>query len=181
MKKVFILLVFLFSVTFSNAESMPTPYGQVAIPEKSVSEKDSIIKQQMEVISLKNEDISKIKQELAKAQAKSDLFGGIPPISYLVGFVFALIGILINTTIITKRAIKKDEKTPPKFDFMFWLKDNQVRVTRWVGIMAVIFIGMRFSNEILDQKFTMFLCFLLGLLIDSFIEYLKNLKITPKN
>jgi len=117
------------------------------------------------------------KKQLAISEAKSDLWGGVSPVTYLVGLFFAFIGIFINTAIATKKAIKAGGTSPPKFSWSYWWKNNMERIMRWLGVLAIIFVGMRFSNEILNQNLTMFLAFLLGFCLDYFIEILKGLKL----
>jgi hypothetical protein len=152
------------------------------IKKDSIKASDSIVHVQKDSIRRLHHEAKlqtiRHNKELKAAQDKY-LWGNMPPIMYLYGLIFALIGILINTVIITKKAIKTDATTPLKFNFMYWWDNNKDRLMRWIGILAVIFIGMRFSTEILNTEFTMFLSFLLGLLLDKFIEILKNLKL-PK-
>jgi len=105
------------------------------------------------------------------------LWGGASPAIYFWGLFFALIGIFINTYILTAKAIKKDPMTPQKFNWQYWWANNKDRIMRWFGILAVIFISMRFANEIFSQELTMFFAFLLGLTLDKVIEVIRNLKI----
>lgn len=134
-----------------------------------IIEKDSIIK-------TTRQEIDQTKFELAKSRAKEDIFGGIPPIDFLIGELFLLLGIFVNTTIITKKSIKNNDQTPKEFSWKYWWQNNKDRILRWLGIMGLGFIGMRFSLELFGLEFSMFLCVLFGLFLDAFIEYVRNIK-----
>lgn len=108
------------------------------------------------------------------------LWGGVSPAMYVWGLFFAMIGIFINTYILTAKAIKRDPTTPQKFNWQYWWQNNRDRIMRWIGLLFVVFVSMRFANEIFSQELTMFFAFVLGLTLDRVIEVIKNLKIkTP--
>ena len=152
---------------------MPIDTGCQVIVEKGFlnefNVKDSIIASQDSVLV-------QTKKQLAREQAKKDLFGDIPGVSYLVGMLFMLAGIFINTSVLTSKSIKANPETPSKFSWGYWWNGNKDRILRWIGILIMGFCAMRFSGEIVNMPFTMFLCLLFGLGVDVLIEIFRNLK-----
>ena len=133
---------------------------------------DSIQQYQDSIIASQSVQINDFKKEM-----ESNLWGNIDPYTYLWGMVFAFIGIFINTTVITRKAIKTDKNSPDKFSVGYWIRNNQDRLLRWIGTLAMIFIAMRFSGEIFGQTLTMFFAFLLGFCLDYVYEVFKKLKL----
>jgi hypothetical protein len=127
-------------------------------------------------IVVQSDTLRHLRSRLAEAQAKKDLWGGVKPISYLIGLLFALIGIFINTFVLTVAGVSKNTDSPQKFSWSYWWHDNKGRILRWIGLLFVILVCMRFSKEVFDMDFTMFVAFLLGLCLDRVVEIVRNLK-----
>ena len=103
--------------------------------------------------------------------------GGIAPINYAAGFVFALIGAIISLRLHAKKRDKMSDSTPYKFSFVFMLQDNMQRLL--TGFLFT-FIAFRFAPEILQQDFSMFLAFLVGLLNDRVAGLISKLELNAR-
>lgn len=165
MKKIIVLFLLIFSINV---------FGQNLSTGKSPC--DSVIAAFKQQLHQKHDSLVKAKHALTISQAKKDLWGDVPPVSYLIGLLFAFIGIFINTYVLTAKSVKKNESTPAKFSWSYWWANNKDRILRWIGLLFVIAVSMRFSNEILNVKFTVFIAFLLGLGLDRLVEIVRNLK-----
>ncbi len=89
------------------------------------------------------------------------------------GFIFALLGSVLNLLIESNKRDPNSTRTPPNFSFLFLFKDN---VKRLLITVILIFIFMRFSQEIAHVKISLWVCFLIGFGSDLLSMYLKKVK-----
>ena len=158
------------SIKFHKVKSMKLDQKSNIELAMQIIDKDSTLKAE-------KDSNAKLQDRLTIAEAKKDLWGGVPPIDYLIGMFFALLGIFIHTAIFTTKSVKANNGTPNKFSWTYWWNNNSTKIMHWLGIIAIIEIGMRFCNEFFNVKLTMFIAFLLGFLLDQFISFLRGLKL----
>ena len=114
-----------------------------------------------------------------KKELKDDIWGIDKGFyDYLPAFLFAFMGMFLRWFWSTSRGIKSiQNQSPAKFDLIYWIKDNILsKLNSFMASIIVIFVGLRFSNELLDFNFSMFLALCIGLLIDYVSDLLKNLQ-----
>jgi hypothetical protein len=107
----------------------------------------------------------------------NQLTGGIEPFNYAAGFVFALIGAILSLRIHAQKRDKQSPNTPFNFSFKFMIKDN---LNRLLTGFLFTFIAFRFAPEILQQDFSMFLAFLVGLLNDRVAGIISKLELSAR-
>lgn len=83
-----------------------------------------------------------------------------------VGLFYLLVGIFMASVINTTRREPKSDRTPYRFSWRFFVKDNW---KRWAKSVAFGVIAMRFSQELFNQQLTVYLAFMIGLGIDAVI------------
>jgi len=96
-----------------------------------------------------------------------NIFFGNMSFAYLAAnFLFFLIGAAAHFSWKLRNREKTGRTVPKKFNLMFMIKDN---ILRWLGVILVIFINIRFFEEIWGSPLTPFLALGLGYSIDSII------------
>jgi hypothetical protein len=93
-----------------------------------------------------------------------NLLGSLSPAKYAAGFVFALISAIISLRLHAKNRDKSSFNTPVKFSWRFMIQDNAQRL--FTGFL-ITFSAFRFAPQILNQEYSMFLAFVVGLINDQ--------------
>jgi hypothetical protein len=89
----------------------------------------------------------------------------------IVGGVFALLGLAVNRLISVRKAIKENPKTPSKFDLKYFITDN------WTSIvlsLLLLFVGLRFTQELLGVDITMWVAFGIGFGLDKLTKVIED-------
>lgn len=107
----------------------------------------------------------------------SNLLGTLSLASYLSGMVMALIGAAVGLTFAVKKRDKLSRNTPVNFDWIFFIKDNFVRLFNGFLLTYVLF---RFAPQILEQDFSMFYAFLVGLTFDQISAKVSKLQFNAR-
>lgn len=96
-----------------------------------------------------------------------NIFFGDMSFAYLVAnFLFFFIGAIIHFSWKLRNREKSGRLVPKKFKLGFLIKDN---ILRWLGVILLIFVNIRFFKEIWGSPLTPFLALGLGYSIDSII------------
>lgn len=76
---------------------------------------------------------------------------------------------------------KSDPNTPKAFSFKYWIKDNFVpKLVSTLFTVVVIFVSIRFPQELLGKAFSYFYAFSIGIGFDYIVSLFKNLRKTLK-
>lgn len=95
------------------------------------------------------------------------LFLGELSFAYLAAhFAFFMIGAIIHFAWKVKNRERSGRSVPKKFKWKFLLKDN---LLRWLGVILLIFVNVRFFQDIYGSPLTPFLALGLGYSIDSLV------------
>ena len=96
-----------------------------------------------------------------------NIFFGEMTFPYLAAhFAFFMIGAIIHFSWKIKNREKSGRTVPKKFKFGFMIKDN---VLRWLGVILLVFVHVRFFEQIYGSPLTPFLALGLGFSIDSLV------------
>ena len=90
-----------------------------------------------------------------------------------VGFLYLLLGIFMASLINTTAREPNSDRTPFRFSWTFFAKDNW---KRWAKSVLFGVIAMRFSQEFFNQALTVHLAFEIGLGIDAIILLIQKKK-----
>lgn len=107
----------------------------------------------------------------------NNLTGGLELSAIAAGFIFALVGAVLSLRLHAKSRNKSSPETPYKFKFGFMLQDNLQRL--FTGFLITL-VAFRFSPQILNQEYSMFLAFLIGLLNDQVAGLIAKLEIKAR-
>jgi H+/Cl- antiporter ClcA len=102
---------------------------------------------------------------------------GIPVGVLVAGFVFALIGVLLNALLKTAKRDPLSESSPVEFSWEFFWNDNVRRFLKSaITTTIVIFISLRFFKELTGSgtELSMLYCFGVGFSIDRAIIMLSK-------
>lgn len=99
------------------------------------------------------------------------LLGTTDYTAYAVSFVLALIGAFFSLRFQVAKRNKNSPETPQRFSVKFMLADNAMRLLTTV---LLIFIGLKFSQELLGAEVTQWGAIVIGLSLDKVSEFLKN-------
>lgn len=114
-----------------------------------------------------------------KTQIIHDLLGSLSLVNYIVAFAFVLLALLVKWTYKTIDGVKNSPKTPAKFSWAYWWKDNLYpKLVSVLSCIISVFIILRFSNELIGQNFSYFFAFVVGFGLDYFVDKIK--KMDPK-
>ncbi len=81
----------------------------------------------------------------------------------IAGGFFALVGLALNYFIKVKKGIKRSEHSPDKFSLKYFVENNYQDI---VITALLIFISLRFTQELLGVELTMWIAVLIGFGID---------------
>ena len=95
------------------------------------------------------------------------IFFGDMTFAYLAAhFTFFMIGAILHFAWKVKGRDVGGQIAPKKFKLGFLIKDN---IVRWLGVILLIFVNIRFFEEIYSSPLTPFLALGLGYSIDSVV------------
>jgi hypothetical protein len=89
----------------------------------------------------------------------------------IVGGVFAMLGLAVNRLISVRKAIKENPQTPSKFSLKYFITDN------WTSIvlsLLLLFVGLRFTQELLGVDITMWVAFGIGFGLDKLTKIIED-------
>lgn len=112
------------------------------------------------------------------------LLNGIPLGVLFAGFFFALLGVLLNALLGTKKRDPASPRTPFKFSWGFFFSDNTARLLKnGLTTLIVIFLSLRFVDQLIagSTGLSMGYAFVVGFGIDEAIQRLKNYRDKLKN
>lgn len=96
-----------------------------------------------------------------------NIFFGDMSFAYLMAhLLFFLIGAIIHFAWKLRNREKSGRIVPKKFKLGFLVKDN---ILRWLGVLLLIFVNIRFFEDIYGSPLTPFLALGLGYSIDSIV------------
>lgn len=97
-----------------------------------------------------------------------NITGGVSVPVLWASIFFALLGLLLVTLLNIQKGIRENPNTADKFNWKDFGLDSLIRVIiSFVITMIVIFVSVRFSNEIFGTPVTMIFSFGIGLGIDK--------------
>jgi len=107
-----------------------------------------------------------------KTQIINELLGGIELIPFIAAVFYAVVGATLNLLLHANTRDVNSRRTPDDFSYKFLIQDNWKRIAISV---ILIFITIRFSQEILGQQLTTYLAFLIGFSVDRLAGFIKKL------
>ena len=112
----------------------------------------------------------------------SELLNNVHIDVYKAGALFILFGVIISWYTKSRIAQKTDPNTPFTFSWKLYLFTKIPRkISSIIVGMIIGFLCMRFITELFGIPFTMFSCFLIGLIFDKIIVYVSKLKLKLPN
>lgn len=90
---------------------------------------------------------------------------------YFAEWFFALIGVLLSLLLATTKRNPNSPTSPVHFSWTYMIADNAKRV---LTSLILIFLFLRFSNELLGINISLFLALGIGLGLDKLAGYLKS-------
>lgn len=102
---------------------------------------------------------------------------GMPLGVLFAGFVFALLGVLLNALIKASSRNPNSERTPVEFSWKFFWSDNVKRfINSGLTTLIAIFLSLRFFKELtgVEDSISMIYCFGVGFGIDKAVMKLKK-------
>lgn len=97
-----------------------------------------------------------------------NITGGVSAPVIAASIVFALLGLLLITLLNIQKGIRENPNTASRFRWQDFGVDSLIRVLiSLIVTMIVIFVSIRFSNEIFGTPVTMIFSFFIGLGIDK--------------
>ena len=105
---------------------------------------------------------------------------GTSDITYIVALIiFAIIGVVLSLLMHSSERNPDNPNNPAKFNIWFLIRDNIKRII--FGIL-IIFISMRFSDELFGMKLSELTALLIGFSYDKIGQFLqgKNILIGKK-
>lgn len=177
-----ILILLILSVSiFGQKDSLTVEKVAKMLPVQmatKVMEQDSTIKAKNETIKdcsaeVKHyaDSLQAVKIASTKYQITNGIFGDIPIWKYLVGYFFALIGIIFMWLALHK----KYKKLNPEVKLLS--ADNLVtRGRTFILSILTIFIVFRFAPQVADTAFSFFFALIVGLSIDYFTDLITTFR-----
>ena len=102
---------------------------------------------------------------------------GMPLGVLFAGFIFALLGVLLNALLKTASRDPMASRTPVEFSWKFFWNDNVKRfINSGLTTLVVIFLSLRFFKELtgVEDSISMVYCFGVGFAIDKAVMALKK-------
>lgn len=101
---------------------------------------------------------------------------GEADVAHWIGAIFfACVGVTISLLISSSKRDASSPGTPYKFSFWYLVFDNGKRIAL---SMLLIFVTLRFSQDILGAQLTMYLALGIGLAFDRLSAHLQEMGIT---
>ena len=102
---------------------------------------------------------------------------GMPLGVLFAGFVFALLGVLLNALLKASARNPLSDRTPVEFSWKFFWSDNVKRfINSGLTTLIAIFLSLRFFKELtgVEDSISMIYCFGVGFAIDKAVMALKK-------
>lgn len=95
---------------------------------------------------------------------------------YLAAFFFSSLGLFLRWAWRTNRGVKTNPNSPDKFDWNYWIVNNlKPKLISVTTTIVVIFICLRFASDWFGIIPTMVFAFIIGVALDWFIDFIKNI------
>mgnify|MGYP003338845954 CR=1 FL=1 len=91
----------------------------------------------------------------------------------LAGFFYLNVGIFLASVVNTTGREPNSDRTPFRFSWRFFAKDNW---KRWAKSVLFGVVAMRFCHELLNQQLTTYIALMIGFSIDGIIAILTRKK-----
>lgn len=107
---------------------------------------------------------------------KTNILGDLKPIDYVSCFIFVFIGLFLKWSFQTKNAVKnKNNDTPSKFSFKYWIWDNFLpKLQSLTTDVIIIFLCLRFAYEWFGRYPSMGFALAIGIGFDFFYDFVKS-------
>lgn len=96
-------------------------------------------------------------------------------VSFAASCFFALVGILLSLLLHATKRDVNEPTSPVQFSWSYLFCNNFKRIL--IAVISV-FIALRFSDQLLGTRLTLFFSFIIGLSIDNLAKIIQN-KILP--
>lgn len=103
----------------------------------------------------------------------SIIMDGMQPVYFWVYYFFAFLGLVTYLIIDLWNRNVASERSPVKFSWSFWIKDNYLRV---ILTLVIVPIAIIMFQEVMGTGITYLGAFILGLATDALISTFKKLK-----
>lgn len=112
------------------------------------------------------------------SQVIQELLGSeLTPVTLTVAYIFAGFGLLLRWYWQYYRKGRANPNTPQKFSLGFWLRDNLIpKLLGMIITIVVIFLSLRFPQQIAGDAFSYVYALGIGLGLDYFMDILKNMQ-----
>ena len=174
MKTTLFLIAFLLTGCLAPAQVITkqiNPSKDTVINKEQAKSFDKNVK----IISVQNDSIAIYKKRIHEA-VQSDLFGGVKSIHYFFAFIFALMAMFIKWGFSLSKTIKANTDTTVKFSWQLWGISSLHKIVRVIASVFLVFIFLRFSQEMLGFAFSMFIAVLIGFFFDFLADKFMQLK-----
>jgi hypothetical protein len=89
----------------------------------------------------------------------------------IAGAIFANIGLAVNYFFKVKKAIKTNDNSPDNFSIKYFIKNNWQDISLTI---LLVFVGLRFTQELLGLQITMWVAFIIGFGIDKLVDIINS-------
>jgi len=112
------------------------------------------------------------------SQVVGELLGNELTMAVLItAYIFAFFGMFLRWYWMYQTKGKTDPNTPDNFILGYWLKDNLLpKLFGALATFIIIFISIRFPQEVLGTAFSYFYSFTVGIAFDYISSILKKLQ-----
>lgn len=108
-----------------------------------------------------------------KKELMDYLLGDIQPIAFIGNYIYALAAVVLRMLWGVARRDPHDQRTPFKFSFGFFIRDNAARI---VGTLIAIAIIITMSNKIFGIVPTAYMSLVIGLFIVPIVDRIMKFK-----
>lgn len=96
--------------------------------------------------------------------------------TYTVAYMFAFFGMFLRWYWQYQKKGKPDPNTPHTFVLSYWLQDNLLpKLFGMLATFVILFISLRFPQEVLGKAFSYFYAFTVGISLDYVSGLLKKM------
>ena len=97
-------------------------------------------------------------------------------VTYCVAYLFAFFGMFLRWYWMYQNKGKMDPTTPSKFVWSYWMRDNLLpKLFTTMATLILLFITLRFPQELLGKAFSYFYAFGVGIGFDYVSSILKKM------
>lgn len=107
-----------------------------------------------------------------KQEILNELLGSVAFVPFLIALFYAFVGAAVSLLIASNARDVHSEGSPTQFSYRYLIRDNWKKI---VLSVLLIFISIRFSQELLGQQVTMYLAFVIGLSVDRLAGLIKKI------